>query len=92
MNNSLDTNLPVENGPVIAAGCCIEFEGVPLPVLMRPRMVQAVFQIGHGTLYTHLNAGRIRSIAVKGVPNQRRATRLIYTQSIIDFLRGCERV
>ena len=69
---------------------CIEFEGIRLPPLLRPKGVEDTFAIGHGALYGHLTAGRIRSIAVKGNPGQRRCTRLVYTQSVIDFLRSCE--
>jgi hypothetical protein len=69
----------------------ILFEGVILPLMMRPKKAEEIFQIGHGTLYVHLNTGHIRSVAVKGRPTQRRATRLIYTQSLIDFIRSCEK-
>ena len=68
----------------------IIFEGVSLPPLMRARGVEATFGFGHGALYAHLNAGNIRSVAVRDKPNQRRATRLIYTASVIEFLRKCE--
>jgi hypothetical protein len=84
------------NPPNVAAlaqacfGSAILFEGIALPPMLRAQQVENTFAIGHGALYGHLNAGRIRSIAVRGDPGQKRCTRLIFTQSIIDFLRSCE--
>ena len=95
MKNTSDK--PAANNPpnvaTLAQACysnAILFEGIALPPMLRAQQVENTFAIGHGALYGHLNAGRIRSIAVRGDPGQKRCTRLIFTQSIIDFLRSCE--
>src|SRR4051812_48311205 len=76
--------------PAIAGSQHVCFEGLLLPPIMRPRQVERTFALGHGVLYSHLNTGRIKSVALRDNPKQKRSTRLVYTRSVIEFLDECK--
>jgi len=67
------------------SGQTLVWNGIHIPGVLRPSQAARIFGLTRGYLYQLFHQGEVQSYSLKG-PCQRRAVRLIITQSLIDFI------